>query len=115
MDVNDAELWYMYCHANAVLVPSLVEGFSLPLVEALAADVPLLCSDIPVHREVASDYSTIINPLHRKDWADLLSSTPTVMRPSEKLGPRLYRQRCDYFSKERMVSEHIRLYSELLH
>lgn len=53
--VSDQELWYLYRNASAVLVPSLAEGFSLPLVEGLAADVPVICSDIPVHREIAKD------------------------------------------------------------
>jgi glycosyltransferase involved in cell wall biosynthesis len=39
--------------ARALLVPSLAEGFSLPLLEARALGVPVIASDIPVHRERA--------------------------------------------------------------
>lgn len=111
--VSDAELWYLYRHAAAVLVPSMAEGFSLPLVESLAADVPVICSDIPVHREVAGEFATQLNALQYQDWADILGSIHGLQRPSERLGLNVYRQRCKYFSKERMVEEHIAAYAEL--
>lgn len=37
--------------AAALLMPSLAEGFGLPIVEALALETPVLASDIPAHRE----------------------------------------------------------------
>jgi glycosyltransferase involved in cell wall biosynthesis len=112
--INDVELWYLYQNAKAVLVPSMAEGFSLPLVEGLAADVPIVCSDIAVHREVAGGYATLVNPLHHQDWTDILSSIGTLKRPSESLGGALYSDQCNYFSKERMVAEHVTAYSDLL-
>jgi glycosyltransferase involved in cell wall biosynthesis len=112
--INDAELWYLYQNAVAVLVPSLAEGFSLPLVEGLAADVPIVCSDIPVHREVASNFATLVNPLQHQDWADIFNSVGNLRRPSERLGCASYAVQCHYFSKERMVDEHVAAYSDLL-
>jgi glycosyltransferase involved in cell wall biosynthesis len=114
ISVNDSELWYLYRNTKAVFVPSLAEGFSLPLVEGLAADVPVVCSDIPVHREVASRFATFVNPLQPQDWADTICAISTLKRPSEKLEARLYADHCNYFSKERMVQEHIVAYSDLL-
>jgi glycosyltransferase involved in cell wall biosynthesis len=112
--INDAELWYLYQNAEAVLVPSLAEGFSLPLVEGLAADVPVVCSDIPVHREVAGSFATLVNPLQHQDWADIFSSFTKLVRPSNILGDKTYKKQRSYFSKERMVEEHVTAYSELL-
>jgi len=48
--------------------PSLYEGFSLTLLEAMAAEVPVVASDIPAHREIAKDVPIYINP---KDPNDL--------------------------------------------
>jgi len=112
--INDAELWYLYQNAKAVLVPSLAEGFSLPLVEGLAADIPVVCSDIPVHREVAGSFATLLNPLQYQDWADIISSAENLRRPSVKLGCASYGDQCNYFSKGRMVDEHVAAYSDLL-
>lgn len=114
MDVNDEELWYLYRHAKGVLVPSMAEGFSLPLVEGLTADVPVICSDIPVHREIAGEFATLINAQRHQDWTDILSSIGSLKNPSEKLGATKYNELCKYFSKERMVSEHIQSYGSIL-
>ena len=42
--VSDAELVELYAQASAVAVPSLYEGFSLPAVEAMACEVPVVAS-----------------------------------------------------------------------
>ncbi len=54
-DLNDHELVYAYKQAKALLFPSYAEGFGLPIVEALQNELPVLASDIPVHREVGGD------------------------------------------------------------
>jgi glycosyltransferase involved in cell wall biosynthesis len=56
--VDDADLPALYTGAEALVAPSLYEGFGLPLVEAMACGTPVVCSDIPVFREVAGDAAT---------------------------------------------------------
>lgn len=51
-DATDAELDYAYRRASLLVVPSLAEGFGLPIIEGLARGLPVVCSDIPVFREV---------------------------------------------------------------
>lgn len=63
--LDDAEVAALYAGARWVTMPSLYEGFGLPLVEAMAHGRPLLCSDIPVLREVAADaalYAALDDP-----------------------------------------------------
>lgn len=55
-DLNDNELLYVYQHARACVYPSIVEGFGLPLIEALSLKCPVLASDIPVFHEVGGKY-----------------------------------------------------------
>ena len=50
--VEDTALAALYREASLVVFPSLYEGFGLPAVEALWARTPLICSDLPVLREV---------------------------------------------------------------
>src|SRR5262249_19604000 len=52
-DVTDHELELCYQRANALIMSSVVEGFGLPIVEAFQRGLPVLCSDIPVFREIA--------------------------------------------------------------
>ena len=56
----DAVVHGLYKRAAAVVCPSVYEGFGLPLVEAMAAGTPLVCSDIPVFREVAADAAIFV-------------------------------------------------------
>jgi len=53
--VEVGELAALYGAASVVVFPTRYEGFGLPAVEAQQAGAPLICSDIPVLREVAGD------------------------------------------------------------
>ena len=66
--VSDHELATYVQHSQALLFPSLVEGYGLPLVEALAAGVPVVASDLPVFREIAGDVPQYVDPLDGPAW-----------------------------------------------
>ncbi|WP_448263221.1 glycosyltransferase family 4 protein [Microbacterium aurum] len=53
--VDDDDVAHLYSTATALAIPSLAEGFSLPALEAMSAGVPVLLSDIDVHRYVGGD------------------------------------------------------------
>ena len=55
--------------ARAMLMPSFVEGFGLPVIEALQQGVPVIASDLPVFREIAGNIPTYLDPLDRAAWA----------------------------------------------
>lgn len=57
-DANDAEVAFTYENARAMVFPSIAEGFGLPIVESLSRHLPVLASDIPVHREVGGNFCT---------------------------------------------------------
>jgi len=65
-DLSDAELEYAYSRAMALIFPSVIEGFGLPLVEALSRRCPVLASDIPIFHEIGGDYCLYF-PLDRVD------------------------------------------------
>ncbi len=50
--VSDAQLEALFQVADLYACPSLVEGFGLPVVDALRRAVPVLANDVPVLREV---------------------------------------------------------------
>lgn len=59
-DADDAALAGWYRDAAAVVVPSMEEGFGLPVIEAQAAGVPVVASDIEVFREVSGGHATLV-------------------------------------------------------
>ena len=65
---SDDELAVHLASARALLFPSLVEGFGLPLVEALGMGVPVIASDLPVFREIGADIPTYLNPRDDRGW-----------------------------------------------
>ena len=60
--VADDAIPELYRAAAAVVVPSLGEGFGLPVLEAMACGVPIVCSDIPALREIADGIAIFCDP-----------------------------------------------------
>ena len=60
--VDDADLEGLYAAAGAFVFPSLSEGFGLPLLEAMARDVPVITSNRSVMPEVAGDAALLVDP-----------------------------------------------------
>jgi glycosyltransferase involved in cell wall biosynthesis len=59
---SNTELLRAYQEADAVVLPSRYEGFGFPVVEAMACGTPVVCSDIPVLREIAGDAALLTHP-----------------------------------------------------
>jgi glycosyltransferase involved in cell wall biosynthesis len=59
----------LYRRAAMVLLPSQREGFGLPVIEAMACGTPILCSDLPVLREVGGDAAEYCSPGDPKEWS----------------------------------------------
>ncbi len=51
------DLIRLYERAHAFVYPSTFEGFGMPVLEAMAAGIPVACADIPALREVAGEGS----------------------------------------------------------
>ena len=66
--LSDAGLASLVRGATAVVAPSSVEGFGLPVAEALSLGVPVIASDIPAHREVGGERVTFIDPIDGLTW-----------------------------------------------
>jgi glycosyltransferase involved in cell wall biosynthesis len=72
--VNDAELAKLFFEAFAFVFPSFSEGFGFPLLEAQRCRCPVICSDLPVFREVAGESALFADPLCPANWAGGIQS-----------------------------------------
>jgi glycosyltransferase involved in cell wall biosynthesis len=66
------ELEGFYGLAACVIVPSLYEGFGLPVIEAMVRGIPVACSDIAALREVAGNAAIRFSPLRSSEIATAL-------------------------------------------
>lgn len=60
--VSDADREGLYAIAGCLAFPSLNEGFGLPLLEAMARDVPVVTSSVSAMPEVAGDAALLVDP-----------------------------------------------------
>jgi alpha-1,2-rhamnosyltransferase len=80
-DLSDAELAHAYRHAKALVFPSHVEGFGLPIIEAMQHGLPVIVSDIPVHREVAGERACFVSLDDTQSLVDCIESIETNGMP----------------------------------
>lgn len=67
--VSPQRLEELYCSAAVFAFPSLDEGFGMPVIEAMAAGIPVLTSDRSAMREVAEGAALLVDPLNVDDIA----------------------------------------------
>ena len=81
-DLSDSGLASLLRGATALLSPSTVEGYGLPVAEALSLGVPVIASDIAAHREVGRKHATYLDVIDGQGWTGVLRDfvTPDTNR-----------------------------------
>ena len=107
--VTDPELSWLYQNANALVFPSLMEGFGLPALEAMANGCLVLASDIPALREVCKDAALYFNP---KSVPDLVDTMEKVVQNPEKYKDKikLGKKRAAEFSWNKAAQKTLKAY-----
>jgi glycosyltransferase involved in cell wall biosynthesis len=98
------DLLQLYARARAFIYPSTFEGFGMPVLEAMAAGIPVACSDIPPLREVAGEAALFFDPLNEQAISGALErivADAALRAKLEKAGP----ERARAFTWERAARE----------
>ena len=108
--LTDREMGLLLGGAWGLLMPSFAEGYGMPVAEALALGVPVLCSDLPALREAGGGVPEYLDPLDGPAWRHAIDELSTSGSQQRR------RQR------ERLVDwhaptwdEHIAIVLEMLH
>lgn len=109
---SSEDLAQWYARASIFAFPSLDEGFGMPLLEAMAAGVPVVASDGSATKEVAGDAAVLIDPENEDELAAALAR---VARDSD-LRDRLIKRglrRAASFTWQRAAAETWAVYRNL--
>jgi glycosyltransferase involved in cell wall biosynthesis len=71
---TDQELANLYSNAIALVMPSLMEGFGLPVLEAMSLKCLVVCSNIPSFKEIAANSAIYFNPEDANDIKETMKS-----------------------------------------
>jgi alpha-1,3-rhamnosyl/mannosyltransferase len=75
--------------SSLLVLPSLEEGFGLPVAEAMAAGLPVVCSRGSALEEIAGRAATLVDPLNTKSIADGIERVlddPTLAKEQRRKG-----------------------------
>ena len=108
--VDDETLNKIYNACDVLLFPSIYEGFGLPIVEAFAAGLPVVTSDIPTIREVSGGAAILVDPT---DADDIASNVELAIRESDRYS-HLGLERAREFTLEKFKSRILDLYDFVL-
>ena len=79
---NDVQLDRYMRGARALVFPSFVEGYGLPLVEALYCGTPVIASNLGVFRELAGDVPDYFSPIDGLGWKEAILSYAATQSPA---------------------------------
>ncbi len=111
--VTEPELSEWYGKASIFAFPSFDEGFGIPILEAMAAGIPVVTSDRSALPEVAGTAALTINPSDTDELAaalNELASNETRRAQLQQLGL----ERAKQFTWQKAVEETLAVYRELL-
>ncbi len=107
--VSDEEMVALYKNASCFVMPSLEEGFGIPLLEAMVCSCPVVSSNAESLPEIASDAAIYFNP---HDVGDIGDKIDEVLK-SEKLRKELIekgKKRVKLFSWKKLAQQTLEVY-----
>jgi glycosyltransferase involved in cell wall biosynthesis len=103
----------IYAAADLLVMPSTIEGFGLPVLEAMACGTPVVCSRATSLPEVGGDAVLYFDPASPEDLASVIERVVNSSELQEKLREKGL-ERAKRFTWEDSIRKHVELYGHLL-
>ena len=104
----------VFAQAHVFAFPSLYEGFGIPPLEAMSQEIPVLCSDIPSLKEIASTGALFFNVDSLDDFSEKLYDISMDGELRSEL-IRSGKQRVSFFSWEKSAQKMLAIYEKMQH
>ena len=115
VNVTRAQIKWLIDNAIATLIPSISEGFSLPIIESLSCQTPVIASDIEAHKEVGGKLVHYLPAQNAISWAEAISDR-SAQKPwvTHKVLSDIYHKQMIYYGNKRMLNDHCEAYKSIL-
>ena len=110
---SDEDLACAYAGARALVYPSEYEGFGIPLLEAMSAGCPVICSNVSSIPEVAGDAAEYFDPIDTESIRSAIERVAYDDGRRDSLIERGHR-RCQEFSWDQCAEETLAVYRRVL-
>jgi len=111
--VPDDQLPDLYTHAECFVLPSLYEGFGLPVLEAMSYGTPVVVSNISSLPEIAGEAGIYIQPDSTKSIADGISQALSETKAARAKRVALGKKRVTEFTWDKAADRVIEVLSEV--
>lgn len=79
------QLSQIYARADVYVTPAYTETFAHPLVEAMASGVPVVASDLPVHREICGEAAGFFPAFSPEDLAEKVGQVASLQETARRM------------------------------
>jgi glycosyltransferase involved in cell wall biosynthesis len=112
--IDHAEFVRQYARATLAVVPSVYEGFGLPVGEAMACGVPVISTTGGALPEVVGDAGILVPPADPQALVQAITALLDDPQRARALGQAGYRRVQDFFTWERAAAQTVAVYREVM-
>ena len=112
--IDDQEFVRQYARATMAVIPSVYEGFGLPVGEAMACGVPVISTTGGALPEVVGDAGVLVPPADSAALAGAIRELLGNPKKAKKLGLAGYRRVQEHFTWERAAEKTVAAYREVI-
>ena len=111
--ITPAETSWLYHHAELLIFPSLFEGYTVPLLEAFEAKLPVICSGVTSLPELGGEAVLYCNPFEVDDIAEKIWTLWNDKELRVSLISRGTKQ-SQLFTTKKIIQQHVQLFSQII-